>query len=63
VGTYKPGRPRKYNPSTGRGSKPPSQPGEYRIRGKDGKVKYIGETNNLKRRMEQHIKSGKLKKD
>ena len=29
---YKPGRPSKYDPFTGKGSPPPSAPGEYRIR-------------------------------
>lgn len=37
MGIYKPGRPNKYNPSTGGGSKPPSSPGEYRIRDNSGK--------------------------
>ena len=45
---YKPGRPSKYNPSTHTGSEPPAKPGEYRIRDKEGKLTYIGETNNLK---------------
>jgi len=63
MGIYKPGRPKKYNPSTGEGHKPPSAPGEYRIRDDKGNIIYVGETNNLNRRMNQHIKSGKLKKD
>lgn len=57
---YKPGRPRKYYPSTGKGSTPPSVPGEYRIRDKNGKIKYIGETNNLNRRMREHKRCGKM---
>ena len=46
---YKPGRPAKYNPTTGVGSKPPASPGEYRIRNGEGDIVYIGETNNLNR--------------
>ena len=47
MSTYKPGRPNKYNPTTGVGQKPPSKPGEYRIRDAGGAISYIGETNNL----------------
>lgn len=57
---YKPGRPNKYNPSTGCGSKPPSSPGEYRLRDSSGTLCYIGETCNLNRRTNEHIRSGKL---
>lgn len=57
---YKPGRPNKYNPSTGRGTKPPSCPGEYRLRDNTGILCYIGETCNLNRRTKEHIRNGKL---
>ncbi|MBQ8541631.1 MAG: GIY-YIG nuclease family protein [Clostridia bacterium] len=57
---YKPGRPVKYNLGTEKGTKPPSKPGEYRIRDNSGQISYVGETNNLARRMYQHTKSGKL---
>lgn len=57
---YGPGRPFKYNPSTGAGRRPPSSPGEYRIRDGEGRIVYIGETNDLNRRMWEHIRSGKL---
>ena len=57
---YKPGRPFKYNPTTGQGKKPSSLPGEYRIKNDSGKITYIGETNNLNRRINEHIRSGKL---
>ena len=57
---YKPGRPTKYNPSTGTGQKPPAKPGEYRIRNEEGNIEYIGETNNLARRTSEHIRTGKL---
>lgn len=63
MGIYKSGRPRKYNPTTGRGKMPPSKPGEYRIRDEKGNIVYIGEASDLKRRMQQHIRTGKLKKD
>lgn len=57
---YKPGRPFKFNPSTGCGVTPPAKPGEYRIRSGDGTITYIGETNNLARRAREHVRSGKL---
>lgn len=57
---YKPGRPTKYDPTTGIGKRPPSAAGEYRIRDEKGTIVYIGETNNLNRRMGEHIRSGKL---
>ena len=63
MGTYKKGRPFKYDPSSGKGNKPPAVAGEYRIRDENGDIVYVGESNNLRRRMNQHIRSGKLKKD
>ncbi len=57
---YKPGRPTKYNPTSGAGHRPPSMPGEYRIRDSKGNITYIGETNNLARRTGEHIRTGKL---
>lgn len=61
MGIYKAGRPSKYTPSTGSGKKPPSAPGEYRIRNAAGDIIYIGETNDLRRRMNEHRRSGKLR--
>lgn len=60
MSTYKPGRPKKYNPKTGAGDKPPAKPGEYRIRDKSGNITYVGETNNLRRRTNEHVNTGKL---
>ena len=60
MGIYKPGRQNKYSLSTGFGSKPPSSPGEYRLRDSSGTLCYIGETCNLNRRTTEHIRSGKL---
>ena len=57
---YKPGRPMKYRPEEDKGKKPPHWPGEYRIRDEEGAPKYIGETNDLDRRMKEHMRSGKL---
>ncbi len=57
---YKPGRPNKYDPTTGVGVKPPARPGEYRMRDDSGAITYVGETNNLARRIKEHIRSGKL---
>lgn len=63
MGIYKPGRPQKYNPATGEGKKPPSKPGEYRIKDEAGNIVYVGETCDLNRRIKQHIKTGKIKID
>jgi len=60
MGTYKPGRPAKYEPSKPSGDKPPAMPGEYKICDRNSNVKYIGETNNLGRRAGEHERSGKL---
>ncbi len=57
---YKPGRPAKYNPETKQGSCPPKAAGEYRIRDREGKITYVGETGNLYVRMGQHQRKGKL---
>ena len=35
-------------------------PGEYRIRDADGDITYIGMTNNIQRRMGEHVRSGKI---
>ncbi|WP_300712176.1 GIY-YIG nuclease family protein [uncultured Brachyspira sp.] len=58
---YNSGRPKKYNPAIKKGKIPPCEAGEYRIRDDEKNIDYIGETNNLKRRMQEHIRSGKLK--
>ena len=60
MSSYKPGRLAKYNPSSGKGGKPPAKPGEYRIRDEAGDIVYVGETCSLPRRMHEHIRSGKL---
>lgn len=60
MGIYKPGRPTKFNPTTGKGSAPQHKAGEYRIRDGGGNISYVGETNDLSRRMYQHQQSGKL---
>lgn len=57
---YKAGRPRKYNPATQFGKRPPDRAGEYRIRDGSRTITYIGETCNLNRRMGEHVRSGKL---
>lgn len=60
MGIYKPGRPRTYIPATGKGTIPPQKPGIYRIRSTSGEILYIGETCNLHRRMQEHIRAGKI---
>lgn len=59
---YKQGRPRKFNPAIGAGILPEHRAGEYRIRDSGGDIIYVGETNDLNRRMHQHQLSGKLDK-
>lgn len=60
---YKPGRPFKYHPASGKGSKPPQQAGLYRICSPQGQMLYIGETCNLARRIREHIRAGKISMD
>lgn len=60
MGVYKKGRPCKYIPATKKGRIPPKTAGEYRICTARGKIVYIGETCNLYRRMQEHIRSGKI---
>ena len=60
MGIYHAGRPKKYNPVTKCGHIPPHSPGEYRFRDQESAIMYIGETNDLNRRMHEHIRSGKL---
>ena len=57
---YKPGRPFKYDPYNNSGNEPPKKAGEYRIRNGESKILYIGETCSLHRRMNEHMKSGKI---
>ena len=56
---YGAGRPRRFRPGTDDNSALPEQAGEYRIRGAKG-IEYVGETRNLKRRINEHRRSGKL---
>ena len=58
---YKAGRPFRYDPAAKKGKTPPACPGEYRIRNARRELQYIGETNDLSRRMKEHIASGKLR--
>lgn len=60
---YGPGRPFKYVPATHSGSIPPQKPGIYRIRNGCGQILYIGETCSLRRRIHEHIRSGKISTD
>lgn len=59
---YKPGRPIEVSPfSSSNIRKVPAAKGEYRILNSKTKTPvYIGVTNNLARRMHEHIRSGKL---
>lgn len=60
MSVYRCGRPAKFRPSLKQGSKPPAKPGEYRIRNNAGEITYVGETNNLNRRMNEHLRNGKM---
>ena len=60
---YKPGRPKEFRPLDGSLEKVPKAKGEYRILDKDKNTKYIGVTNNINRRMKQHIRSGKISEE
>ena len=60
MGIYSPGRPSKCFPLSNSGSTPPAKPGEYRIRDANGAIVYVGETCNLKRRVAEHVRSGKI---
>ena len=63
MGIFSAGRPLKYRPFENEGKKPPQSPGVYRIRSEQGNVMYVGETVNLCKRMNEHIKkTGNLKK-
>lgn len=55
---YKKGRPSKSGYDDTRDI--PKKPGEYRIKDKDDNFAYIGETNNLRRRVGEHKRSGKF---
>ena len=54
---YGPGRGLKYYPIIKKGKIPPEEAGEYRINGGSG---YIWESNNLYRRMNEHMRTGKI---
>ena len=58
---YKSGRPTEFRPFSDKEQKNvPAKSGEYRILDSEKNVKYVGYSCNLKRRMKQHIKTGKL---
>ena len=63
MASYKPGRPKEIDPFTEMG-KVPKKPGEYRkvekMDAQKRKPEYIGETNNLNRRINEHKRSGKI---
>jgi hypothetical protein len=61
---YKPGRPKEFDTLNNTDyTQVPASKGEYRIIGKDRKVKYVGYSNDLRRRMREHMRSGKLSGD
>ena len=60
MGIYKPGRMAETHAGGGGSKAPPPAAGEYRILDSDRNVTYIGETNNLYRRMGEHRRTGKF---
>lgn len=62
MSTYSSGRPKKVRVTDGLGQLPHAA-GEYRHRDANGHITYIGETNDIKRRSQQHLRTGKLQSD
>lgn len=57
---YRPGRPKKWK--KGETPIPPGTPGSYRITDKEtGEIKYVGETKDLQRRLNQHTRQPRKK--
>lgn len=64
MGTVKRGRPEKFSPAKLTGSPIPDKPGVYRFRNREtGEIDYVGETNDVWRRVREHTGSGKLDPD
>jgi len=49
-----------YGPGAYSKGDPPAKPGIYHIKDKKGNSKYIGDSGDLKRRIKEHKKSGKI---
>lgn len=59
-----PGRMRETDVVKGKGSPLPSQPGIYRhVDKQTGSVDYAGQTDNLRKRQQEHAREGKLNTD
>lgn len=63
MGIYERGRPKKYDAINDTGKIPPKVAGEYRVRDKDGNLKYLGISNDINRRIKEHKKTGKINAD
>lgn len=58
---YKSGRPTEVKPLEAKKTSVPNAKGEYRIINSENReVEYIGYSNNLNRRMKEHIRTGKI---
>lgn len=57
---YGRGRPFRFEPLTGSGPIPPSEPGMYYVRNSENEIQYIGETNDLRRRLGEHQRAGRI---
>lgn len=56
-----PGRMHKTDTVKGKDCPIPNKPGNYRhTNKKTGEVEYVGESNNLRKRQQEHVRSGKL---
>jgi len=55
------GRPCRFDPDTGDGKPPPNAPGLYYIRNEDGGPQYIGETDDIDRRLKEHKRDGHIR--
>ena len=56
-----PGRMKETDKIKGKDSRIPQEPGIYRHRNKEtDKIDYVGQTNNLRKRQQEHARNGKL---
>jgi|GEM_PF-2245955 len=61
LSTNAPGRMHKTDIVKGDKSSIPQEPGTYRHRNKEtGEIEYVGDTSNLRKRQQEHVRSGKL---
>lgn len=59
-GPYTRGRPFRFDPLSGDGTMPLGKPGMYIVRNQDNERQYIGETCDLMRRINEHLRIGDI---